>query len=354
MPAWSFAISSSARGSGTVSGRAKRLILRTGRGAGVSRSSTCPRDINFEGAGDALFCGETLFAGYRFRSDVRSHQWIGERLGVEVLPLELVDPRFYHLDTCFCPLAPDLALYYPGAFDEYGRSVLRDRIPRLDRGRGRGGGLVQLQRGGRRQDGDLERRRAQAGRRRCASGASACDLLGFSEFIKSGGSAKCLTLRIDGEEAASWKRSDRVRQITPGPEETSCMNELYILRHGIAVEPGTPGIPDDERPLTPKGEKRMRQIARGLRKLDLKLDRIVTSPLPRARATAEIVADVLDARDRPGDLERPPGRLVGRDDRALAARADRGAADDRRPQPDAERPGIAAGPADRPNRGSAT
>ncbi len=40
------------------------------------------------------------------------------------------------------------------------------------------------------------------------------------------------------------------------------MNELYVVRHGIAVDPGTPGIPDDERPLTPKGEKRMREIAR--------------------------------------------------------------------------------------------
>jgi N-dimethylarginine dimethylaminohydrolase len=90
-----------------------------------------PQGYQFEGAGDALFCGETLFAGYRFRSDVRSHQWIGERLGLEVLPMELVDPRFYHLDTCFCPLAADLAMYYPGAFDEYGRSVIRERIPRL-------------------------------------------------------------------------------------------------------------------------------------------------------------------------------------------------------------------------------
>ncbi|MFI5460208.1 MAG: phosphohistidine phosphatase SixA [Isosphaerales bacterium] len=76
------------------------------------------------------------------------------------------------------------------------------------------------------------------------------------------------------------------------------MKDLYILRHGIAVDPGTPGIPDDERRLTAKGEKRMRQIALALRKLDLKLDRIVTSPLPRARATAEIVADALDVRER--------------------------------------------------------
>jgi len=75
------------------------------------------------------------------------------------------------------------------------------------------------------------------------------------------------------------------------------MTDLYILRHGIAVEPGTPGFRDDERPLTPKGERRMRQIGRGLRRLDLKLDRIVTSPLVRARKTAEIVADALDARD---------------------------------------------------------
>ena len=72
------------------------------------------------------------------------------------------------------------------------------------------------------------------------------------------------------------------------------MTDLYIVRHGIAVDPGTPGITDDERPLTPKGEKRMRQIACGLRTLALKLDRIVTSPLARARATAEIVARELN------------------------------------------------------------
>ena len=95
------------------------------------RVETLPASMYFEGAGDALFCGETLLAGYRFRSDARSHLWIGEQLGVPVLPLELVDPRYYHLDTCFCPLAADAAIYFPGAFDDYGRSVLRSRIPTL-------------------------------------------------------------------------------------------------------------------------------------------------------------------------------------------------------------------------------
>jgi phosphohistidine phosphatase len=73
------------------------------------------------------------------------------------------------------------------------------------------------------------------------------------------------------------------------------MQRLYLLRHGIAVPHGTPGIADDDRPLTAKGEKRMRQVAHGLRRLKLKLDRIITSPLPRARRTAEIVAEILDA-----------------------------------------------------------
>jgi N-dimethylarginine dimethylaminohydrolase len=174
------------------------------RGRGFQVVELPPGD-HFEGAGDALFCGETLIAGYRFRSDVRSHQWIGERLGVEVLPLELIDPRFYHLDTCFCPLAPDLALYYPGAFDEYGRSVLRDRIPHLIEVAIEEavsfscnavvvGKNVLLNDGAPKLAEDLRER------------GFGVRLLGFSEFIKSGGSAKCLTLRIDGEEAASWKQ----------------------------------------------------------------------------------------------------------------------------------------------------
>ena len=76
------------------------------------------------------------------------------------------------------------------------------------------------------------------------------------------------------------------------------MTEVYLLRHGIAVAYGTPDFADDERPLTPKGEKRMQQIGRGLRRLDLRPDRIVTSPLPRALKTAEIVAEALGISNR--------------------------------------------------------
>jgi phosphohistidine phosphatase len=72
------------------------------------------------------------------------------------------------------------------------------------------------------------------------------------------------------------------------------MSCLYIVRHGIAIEHGTPGYDEDERPLTPLGATRMKEVARGLRALKLKIDTIVTSPLPRASRTASILAGVLD------------------------------------------------------------
>jgi len=173
------------------------------------RVETLPAEHYFEGAGDALFCGEVLFAGYRFRSDARSHMRLGDRLGVEVLPLELVDPRFYHLDTCFCPIAEDAAIYYPGAFDEYGRSVLSARIPNLievtaEEAVSFSCNAVVVGRAIVLNDGAPKLARSLVDK------GYAVRPLRLTEFIKAGGSAKCLTLRLDGEDAASWKRAHLV------------------------------------------------------------------------------------------------------------------------------------------------
>lgn len=173
-----------------------------------------PEGMYHEGAGDALFCGDTLFAGYRFRSNARSHQWVGERLGVEVLPMELVDPRYYHLDTCFCPLSPTEAIYYPGAFDDYGRDVLRANVPYLIEVSAEEavsfscnavvvGRTVVLNEGAPKLARSLQWR------------GYAVRPLQLTEFIKAGGSAKCLTLRLDGEEAAAWRGSHPNRGIAP-------------------------------------------------------------------------------------------------------------------------------------------
>jgi N-dimethylarginine dimethylaminohydrolase len=166
-----------------------------------------PEGFYFEGAGDALFCGRALFAGYRIRSDVRGHQHLGQVLGRQVLPLELINPRFYHLDTCFCPLRPGEALYHPAAFDGYGRKVLESNIPKL-----------------------LAVNEAEAHKFGCNAvvvgktvvHAAGCDRMAaglrawgyetvgveLDEFLKAGGSAKCLTLRLDGEEAAVWDTTE--------------------------------------------------------------------------------------------------------------------------------------------------
>ena len=65
---------------------------------------------------------------------------------------------------------------------------------------------------------------------------------------------------------------------------------LVIIRHAIAVPRGTPDVADDDRPLTKRGERRFRSAARGLVRIERRPDVLLTSPLLRARQTAEIVA----------------------------------------------------------------
>jgi phosphohistidine phosphatase len=65
---------------------------------------------------------------------------------------------------------------------------------------------------------------------------------------------------------------------------------LLIVRHGVAVERGTPGLADDDRPLTSEGEKKLKKAARGLARVLPRPAAILSSPLPRAWRTAEIAA----------------------------------------------------------------
>ncbi len=89
-----------------------------------------PGQGSFEGEGDALFQpGEPLlWGGYGVRSSLQAHGHLAEALGVEVVPLRLVDERFYHLDTCFCPLPGHRVVYYPDAFDRGSLDAIAERI----------------------------------------------------------------------------------------------------------------------------------------------------------------------------------------------------------------------------------
>lgn len=89
------------------------------------------RETPFEGEGDALFSedGSRLWVGYGLRTTESSHQALREAWGIEVWGLELIDPRFYHLDTCFAPLAGGYAMYFPAAFSTEALHLIEDFYP---------------------------------------------------------------------------------------------------------------------------------------------------------------------------------------------------------------------------------
>ncbi|MET7393178.1 dimethylargininase [Dactylosporangium sp. NPDC005572] len=91
-----------------------------------------PSETN-EGEGDFAylpsFLGGTILAGHGFRTETAAHAEAQEALGRPVISLRLVDPRFYHLDVALAPLDDSNVVYYPGAFSEATRSVLRQLFP---------------------------------------------------------------------------------------------------------------------------------------------------------------------------------------------------------------------------------
>jgi phosphohistidine phosphatase len=83
----------------------------------------------------------------------------------------------------------------------------------------------------------------------------------------------------------------------PGVSDCVETMNLYILRHGVAVEPGTPGFARDaDRILTPEGEGKLRKIAKAMEAMELEFDLILSSPYLRAKQTAQIIAKAFGER----------------------------------------------------------
>ncbi len=167
---------------------------------------TIPEPHSWEGEGDVLPSGDQVFAGYRFRTEGGALDHLDLLLGQPVVRLELVNPRFYHLDTCFCPLGEGRALYYPPAFSAKAREILGRHFPDLipvPRGEAERFACnalvvdenVVMNDGCERTCAELRQR----GRR--------CLATPTDEFIKAGGSVKCLVLMLDAFE----------RWASPGP-----------------------------------------------------------------------------------------------------------------------------------------
>lgn len=158
-----------------------------------------PRSTPFEGEGDALFAtdGSRLWAGHGPRTAASSHHVLAAAWRIDLIPLHLVDPRFYHLDTCFAPLEGGYVMYYPEAFDQAS-------IERIEAFYAPAKRIIV-------READAVRFACNAvnvGRRVILNEISGelageLELRGFevtqialSEFMKAGGAAKCLVMRL--------------------------------------------------------------------------------------------------------------------------------------------------------------
>ncbi len=148
----------------------------------------------FEGAGDALLAGNKLFAGYGFRSDATFYKsdFFDES---NLIYCELIDPYFYHIDTCFCPLTDELAIWYPSAFSSASQKKMAKEIELI---------AVTAEEAKKFACNSVVLNKniiLPSGCPQLADTLSAynfnvhpCDM---NEYLKAGGACKCLTLRID-------------------------------------------------------------------------------------------------------------------------------------------------------------
>ena len=169
-----------------------------------------PAGLVLEGAGDCVFdAARNLFwLGHGPRSDAAAAQAVENVFGVEVVPLKLADPRFYHMDTALCPLPRGELMYIPESFTPEGLAVIRERVPQEQRIEVEiedarrlavnavcvGDNIVLSGCGS-----DLRARLESRGYRVIATP--------LSSFLRSGGSAFCLTLRLDRRSAAMPNRA---------------------------------------------------------------------------------------------------------------------------------------------------
>jgi N-dimethylarginine dimethylaminohydrolase len=167
-----------------------------------------PEGVVLEGAGDCVFdqTRNMFWLGYGQRSDASAERAVEEMFGIPVAALELADPRFYHMDTALSPLPRGEVMYVPEAFTPAGRNVIREHVPR--------GKRIEI---GIEDAAKLAANAVVLGDTLVMAGASdrlrgTLEERGYRvattplrSFLKSGGSAFCLTLRLDRRSQPSGR-----------------------------------------------------------------------------------------------------------------------------------------------------
>jgi len=160
-----------------------------------------PENVPFEGAGDALVdpARDIVWCGHGWRSGAEAPKHLERIFARRTIALKLVDPRFYHLDTCFCPLSGGWLIYYPAAFDIASQEAIRAIVPvekRIEVGEKDALAFAcnAIERAGR----IFLNACSDELRARLTDSGFTPVVTPLSEFMKAGGAAKCLTLRLPG------------------------------------------------------------------------------------------------------------------------------------------------------------
>jgi N-dimethylarginine dimethylaminohydrolase len=176
----------------------------------VDSVQALPDGIVLEGAGDCVWDAsrQLFWLGYGPRSDRAARAAVEDAFGFPAVALELADPRFYHMDTALAPLPHGEVMYLPQAFTPAGRAAIRERVPAhqrieiaADDGEKLAANAVCL--------GDTLVMSAcsEALRRKLAGRGYRVIALPLDAFLASGGSAFCLTLRLDRQSGSPQQRA---------------------------------------------------------------------------------------------------------------------------------------------------
>lgn len=159
-----------------------------------------PEGIFHEGAGDAIWDADRrlFWCGHGPRSSRAAIPVIRKTFGHEMVALELATEHFYHLDTCFCPLAGGKVLYYPAAFTPEAQATIRERIPESQRIEATAEEAAALCVNAVNLDARIVMAKAPDSlRAKLRARGYALTEIDLSPFILSGGAAYCMTLRLD-------------------------------------------------------------------------------------------------------------------------------------------------------------
>ncbi len=163
-----------------------------------------PNGVFLEGAGDCVWDGSRriFWMGYGPRSERDAARVVEETFGIETVPLELVDPRYYHMDTALSPLPRGEFMYVPSAFSEAGLRQIHDRVaPEQRIALSPEDAAVFAANSVHLGDDIVMSSCSAALRRRLQDAGYRVHSTSLAAFHRSGGSAFCLTLRLDRRSA---------------------------------------------------------------------------------------------------------------------------------------------------------